>query len=208
MRAPWYRNAVIYQVDPSLFLDSNGDGCGDLHGITERLHYIHGLGVTAIWLMPFYSSPFKDGGYDVTDHLSVDPRFGDLADMVDLLEKAAELGIRVIIELIVQHTSDQHFWFQAARHDRNSPYRDYYIWVDTPDENFAPAFPTVEESIWQWDEQAQQYYRHVFYAHEPDLNLDNPQVIKQIERIMAFWLHLGVAGFRLDAATYLANQRG
>jgi maltose alpha-D-glucosyltransferase/alpha-amylase len=210
MRPLWYRNAVIYQIDPSLFRDNNGDGCGDLRGITERLPYIRGMGATAIWLMPIYRSPFRDAGYDITDHLAVDPRFGDIADLVALLEKAEELGIHVILELVVQHTSDQHPWFQQARSDRNSPYRDYYLWADQPqdDENVQPIFPTIEDSVWSWDEQAQQYYRHLFYQHEPDLNLANPRVIEEIEGIMAFWLRLGVSGFRLDAASHLIEQAG
>lgn len=208
MRPLWYRNAVIYQIDPTLFRDNNGDGCGDLPGITERLDYIRGLGCTAIWLMPFYRSPFKDAGYDIADHLAVDPRFGDLTDMVALLEKAEELGIHVIAELVVQHTSTEHPWFQEARRDRNSPYRDFYLWADEPDDSIEPIFPTIEDSVWTWDDEAGQYYRHLFYHHEPDLNLENPRVIEHIERIMAFWLRLGVSGFRIDAASHLIEQAG
>ncbi len=208
MRPLWYRNAVIYQIDPSLFRDSNGDGCGDLRGITERLDYIRGLGCTAIWLMPFYQSPFEDAGYDISDHLQVAERFGDLADIVALLEKAEELGLHVIIELVVQHTSSEHRWFQEARRDRNSPYRDYYIWADEPDDSIEPIFPTVEDSVWTWDEEAGQYYRHLFYKHEPDLDLTNPRVIHEIERIMSFWLRLGVSGFRIDAAVHMVRQAG
>lgn len=208
MRPLWYRNAVIYQIDPSLFLDINGDGCGDLLGIAERLDYVRGLGATAIWLMPFYQSPFQDAGYDVSDHLQVDPRFGDLADVVTLLEKAEELGLHVIIELVVQHTSSEHRWFKDACRDRNSPYRDFYLWADEPDDSIEPIFPTVEDSVWTWNEEAGQYYRHLFYSHEPDLNLANPKVIKEIERIMAFWLRLGVSGFRVDAASHLIEQAG
>src|SRR5690606_31494994 len=147
--------AIIYQIDPSLFSDSNGDGMGDIVGITQHLPYLRGLGVTCLWVMPFYKSPFLDAGYDVTNHLDVDPRFGSLADVVDLLESADELGMRVIIDLVVHHTSDQHPWFQAARKDLNSPYRDYYVWSDTNDAgDFKPIFPTVEDSVWEWDEEA------------------------------------------------------
>ncbi|MCM5679684.1 alpha-amylase family protein [Schlegelella sp. S2-27] len=207
MRPLWYRNAVIYQVDPSLFRDADGDGWGDLRGITERLDYVRSLGATCIWLMPIYTSPFKDGGYDVSDHLAIDPRFGDFADMVGLLEKAEELGIHVLVELVVQHTSDQHPWFQQARRDRNSPYRDYYVWADEPHETeVKPIFPTVEDSVWTWDEVAQQYYRHCFYRHEPDLNHANPKVREEMYRIMAFWLRLGVSGFRVDAAPYMIER--
>ena len=208
MRPLWYRNAAIYQIDPTLFRDSNGDGCGDLRGITERLDYIRGLGCTAVWLMPFYQSPFEDAGYDISDHLQVDERFGDLADIVALLEKAEELGLHVIIELVVQHTSIEHKWFQKARQDRDSPYRDYYIWADEPDDFMEPIFPTVEDSIWTWDEEAGQYYRHLFYKHEPDLDLTNTRVIHEIERIMSFWLRLGVSGFRIDAAVHMVRQAG
>lgn len=207
MRPLWYRNAVIYQIDPSLFRDADGDGWGDLRGITERLDYVRSLGATCVWLMPIYTSPFKDGGYDVSDHLAIDPRFGDFADMVALLEKAEELGIHVLVELVVQHTSDQHPWFQHARRDRNSPYRDYYVWADEPHETeVKPIFPTVEDSVWTWDEEAQQYYRHCFYRHEPDLNHANPKVREEMYRIMAFWLRLGVSGFRVDAAPYMIER--
>ncbi|AZG09727.1 glycosidase [Pigmentiphaga sp. H8] len=203
----WYRNAIIYQVDPSLFRDANGDGLGDLAGVSERLEYLRGLGVTCLWLTPFYGSPFRDGGYDVTDHLAVDPRFGALPDFVALMAKAEELGLRVIIDLVVHHTSDRHPWFQAARRDRTSRYRDYYIWADTPEPtDEKPIFPTVEDSVWTWDEQAGQYYKHIFYSHEPDLDLGNPEVRQEVERIMDFWLRLGVSGFRVDAASHMIDS--
>lgn len=206
MQSLWYRNAIIYQVDVSVFRDADNDGWGDLKGLTAHLEYLRGLGVTGLWLTPFYRSPFRDGGYDISDHLAVDERFGDLADMVGLLEKAEELGIRVIVDLVVQHTSDQHPWFQAARCDRNSPYRDYYIWADEPEPTDAkPIFPTVEDSVWTWDDEAGQYYRHVFYKHEPDLNIANPEVRREIEDIMSFWLRLGVSGFRVDAASHMID---
>jgi maltose alpha-D-glucosyltransferase/alpha-amylase len=209
MAPHWYRNAVVYQIDPALFRDADADGWGDLRGITQRLDYLRGLGVTCVWLMPFYLSPHKDGGYDVADHLQIDPRFGDVADFVALLEKAEELGLQVLVELVMQHTSDQHRWFQQARRDRGSPYRDYYIWSDTPDAPNAglqPAFPPVESALWTWDEMAQQYYRHVFYTHEPDLNLANAQVREELYRVMRYWLRLGVSGFRIDAAPFMVEQ--
>lgn len=206
MRSLWYRNAIIYQIDVSVFRDGNNDGWGDLQGLTAHLEYLRGLGVTCIWLSPFYQSPFRDGGYDITDHLAVDPRFGNLADMVALLEKAEELGIRVMVELVAHHTSDQHRWFQEARRDRNSPYRDYYVWADEPVEtDVKPIFPTVEDSVWTWDEEAGQYYRHAFYSHQPDLNIANPAVRTEIEEIMSFWLRLGVSGFRIDAAGHMID---
>ncbi|GAA1680829.1 alpha-amylase family protein [Glycomyces endophyticus] len=207
MQPLWYRNAVIYAMDPSMFRDSDGDGWGDIRGITRRLDHLRGLGATCLWLLPFYPSPFKDGGYDLTDHLSVDPRLGTVSDLVGLLEEAEEKGIRVIFDLVVQHTSDQHPWFREARSNPDSRYRDYYIWSDEPVEveGLEPCFPTVEDSIWTWDEEAGQYYRHVFYAHEPDLNIANPEVREEIKRIMAFWLRLGASGFRVDAVPYMVH---
>ncbi|UDM48856.1 alpha-amylase family protein [Cupriavidus sp. MP-37] len=204
MNALWYRNAIVYQVDVSVYQDSNGDGWGDIPGLTARLPYLRGLGITCLWISPFYRSPMRDGGYDVVDHINVDARFGTLEDVVKLLEKAEELGIRVVIDLVAQHTSDQHPWFQAARKDRDSPYRDYYVWADQPEQTAAkPIFPTVEDDVWTWDDAAGQYYRHVFYRHEPDLNLANPAVRREIEDIMSFWLRLGVSGFRVDAAAHM-----
>jgi len=209
MESEWHLNTLIYQIDPSLFLDSNGDGWGDLNGITRKLDYLQGLGVGALWLMPVYGSPWRDAGYDVSDHLLLAPRFGNEADLRRLVEEANKRGMRMIFELVMQHTSDQHPWFQQARHDRNSPYRDYFIWSDEPiDDGNTPIFPSVEDSIWQWDEQAGQYYRHLFYRYQPDLNLTNPRVVEEIERIMAHWLALGVAGFRLDAASHMVEQAG
>jgi maltose alpha-D-glucosyltransferase/alpha-amylase len=203
----WYRNAVIYAIDPAMFNDSNGDGWGDLRGISKRLDHLRDLGVTCLWLLPFYHSPFRDGGYDITDHLGVDPRLGTLPDAVELLEAADRYGIRVIVDLVVHHTSDRHPWFQQARADRDSPYRDYYVWSDEPHEveGLEPVFPTVEDGIWTWDEEAGQYYRHVFYSHEPDLNFANPAVREEIWDIMRFWLRLGVSGFRTDAIPYMVQ---
>lgn len=207
MQPLWYRNAVIYQVDVAFFLDADGDGWGDLRGVTERLDYIRGLGATCIWLLPFYASPYRDGGYDVTDHLAVDPRFGDVADLTMLLDKAESLGLRVIVDLVPQHTSDEHPWFQEARRDRSSPYRDYYVWADEPeDTGVEPVFPDVEDSVWTWDDEAQQYYRHTFYGFEPDLEIGNPRVREEIRRIMAFWLRMGVSGFRVDAVPYMVER--
>ncbi|CAA9309414.1 MAG: GH13_16 / GH13_36 / GH13 / GH13_23 / GH13_ 17 / GH13_40 / GH13_31 / GH13_29 / GH13_4 / GH13 _35 / GH13_30 / GH13_20 / GH13_21 / GH13_2 / GH13 _34 / GH13_18 [uncultured Lysobacter sp.] len=207
MEALWHKNSTIYQVDPALFKDGNGDGHGDFIGLRARLDHLRMLGADCLWLNPFYASPFRDGGYDVADHLQVDPRFGDIRDFIAMLERAAQYGIRVLLELVVQHTSDQHLWFQDARHHRRSKYRDYYVWSDEPvDTDFKPAFPDVEPSVWTWDEQAQQFYRHVFYAHEPDLNIANPLVRDEIRGIMGYWLRLGVSGFRVDAAPYMAMQ--
>jgi maltose alpha-D-glucosyltransferase / alpha-amylase len=206
MQPDWYQHAVIYQVDPVVFLDTDGDGWGNLNGITRRLDYIRGMGVNTLWLLPFFPSPFKDWGYDITDFLGVDPRFGDMADISYLIAEAEERGIHVLIELVMQHTSDEHPWFQEARKDRNSPYRDYFIWADEPEEtDVEPAFPTVEDSVWTWDEEAGQYYRHVFYKFQPDLNIANPRVRREIDRVMQFWMRLGVSGFRIDAAAFMVK---
>ena len=208
-REEWFHRAVIYQVDSSLFYDANGDGFGDLAGIRQKLHYIRSLGATVLWLTPFYLTPLQDDGYDISDHLQPDPRFGTIADVIELIARARELGLRVIVELVIQHTSAQHPWFQAARRDPRSPWRPYYLWADRPPENDdPPMFPGVEESVWRWDEQAGQYYRHMFYHHEPDLNLAHPPVIAEIENIITFWLQAGVSGFRLDAASHLVKQAG
>ncbi|MEJ8491456.1 alpha-amylase family protein [Klebsiella pneumoniae] len=208
-REEWFHRAVIYQVDSSLFYDANGDGFGDLAGIRQKLHYIRSLGATVLWLTPFYLTPLQDDGYDISDHLQPDPRFGTIADVIELIARARELGLRVIVELVIQHTSAQHPWFQAARRDPRSPWRPYYMWADRPPENDdPPMFPGVEESVWRWDEQAGQYYRHMFYHHEPDLNLAHPPVIAEIENIITFWLQAGVSGFRLDAASHLVKQAG
>lgn len=205
----WYSQAVIYQIDTSLFYDANGDGCGDIAGITEKLQYIRRLGATAIWITPFYLTPFLDEGYDVTDHLQPDPRFGSISAFIEFVSQAKALGLRVIIELVIQHTSSQHPWFQQARRDKNSPYRDYYLWADEPEPNDdPPMFPDVEKSVWSWDDEAKKYYRHMFYHHEPDLNLALPAVIEEIDNIVLFWLKLGVSGFRLDAASHLTKQAG
>ena len=206
--AGWHTRAIIYQIDTALFYDLNGDGSGDIAGIAAKLRYIRRMGATVIWITPFYLTPFLDEGYDVSDHLQVDPRFGKLNDIIAFIEQARELGMQVIIELLIQHTSDAHPWFQQARRNPQSPYRDYYLWSDTDDDDTPPMFPGVEKSIWTWDDEAGQYYRHMFYHHEPDLNLASPAVLKEIENIIIFWLKLGVSGFRLDAASHLTKQAG
>ena len=203
----WRFDESIYQIEPSLFLDSDGDGWGDLAGVTRQLSYIRSLGIGTVWLLPFFQSPFRDHGYDITNHMEVDPRFGGIADFVELLERAERLGMRVITELVMQHTSIDHPWFQSARSDRKSPFRDFYLWADDPPEDSPePAFPDVEDSVWTWDEAAGQHYRHMFYSHEPDLDLANPRVREEMYRVMSYWLRLGVAGFRVDAVPYMVER--
>ena len=205
----WYRNAVMYSLDVGLFQDSNLDGVGDLPGLVSRLDYLSRLGVTTLWLGPLHPSPRRDGGYDVVDYYGVDPRFGTLGDLAQLLNEADERGIRVVLDLVLNHTSDEHPWFQAARAGRDSPYRDWYVWSDEepPDRWDGQVFPGVEKETWTWDEPAGAWFRHRFYTFEPDLNTDNPAVRSEIHKIVEFWLRLGVYGFRIDAAPFLIENR-
>src|SRR6202522_602984 len=209
--ALWYKDAVIYQVNVKSFLDSNADGIGDFKGLTSKLEYIRDLGVNTIWLMPFYPSPLKDAGYDIADYQNVHPQFGTLDDFRYMLQEAHRLGLKVITELIINHTSDQHPWFQAARHaPAGSPQRDFYVWSDTDQKYLGTRviFTDTEASNWTWDPVAKAYYWHRFFSHQPDLNFDNPQVIEAVFKIMRFWLDMGVDGFRLDAIPYLVEREG
>ncbi len=205
----WYKNAIIYCLDVASFADGNGDGVGDFRGLCDRLPYLAGIGVTCVWLLPFYRSPFKDDGYDVADYYSVDPRFGSLGDFVDFMRQAEELGIRVIVDLVVNHTSNEHHWFKEARKDKASPYRDWYVWSDTKPKKMSTGivFPGVQKTNWTYDEQAKAWYFHRFYDFQPDLNISNPQVRDEIERVMGFWLQLGVTGFRIDAVPFLIEDK-
>jgi maltose alpha-D-glucosyltransferase/alpha-amylase len=206
----WYKNAVIYCLSVETFMDANGDGIGDFQGLQRRLDYLAGLGVTAIWLMPFQTSPQKDDGYDVSDYYNVDPRYGTLGDFVEFTHSAKQRGIRVLIDLVVNHTSDQHPWFQAARSDPDSFYRDWYVWSDKKPANAdeGMVFPGVQETTWTYDEKAKQYYFHRFYKFQPDLNTANPHVQAEILKIMGFWLQLGVSGFRMDAVPFVIAEKG
>ncbi len=207
----WYMDAIIYQVHVKAFYDSNGDGIGDFRGLTEKLDYIRDLGVNTIWMMPFYPSPMLDDGYDVADYGNVHPSYGTRADFKRFVKEAHERGLRVITELIVNHTSDQHPWFQAARRaPKGSPKRDYYVWTDDPNKYAGTRiiFTDTESSNWAWDPVAQQHYWHRFFSHQPDLNFDNPHVLRAVLRTMHFWLDMGVDGFRLDAIPYLAEREG
>jgi len=206
----WYKNSVFYEVYVRAFYDSNGDGCGDLNGVTQKLAYLQSLGVNCLWLLPIYPSPLKDDGYDISDYTSIHQDYGTLEDFKGLLEAAHARQIRLIMDLVINHTSDQHPWFQAARADRESTYRDYYVWSDT-DQKFSQAriiFVDSEKSNWTWDESAGQYFWHRFYNSQPDLNFDNPAVRSEILRIIKFWFDLGVDGFRVDAVPYLFEREG
>jgi maltose alpha-D-glucosyltransferase/alpha-amylase len=208
VRDLWYKSAVVYELDVETFADSNGDGVGDFAGLTARLPYLAGLGVTCLWLMPFYPSPNRDDGYDVTDYYAVDPRYGSLGDFVQFTHEASRHGLRLIVDLVVNHTSDQHPWFQAARSDPKSPFRDWYVWSrkKPADAHKGVVFPGVQEAIWSWDKKARAYYHHRFYRFQPDLNVANPAVREEIQRIMGFWLQLGVHGFRIDGAPFLIEH--
>jgi maltose alpha-D-glucosyltransferase / alpha-amylase len=201
----WYKNAVIYSLDLETFMDANGDGVGDFGGLIRRLDYLETLGVDVLWLAPFQPSPNLDNGYDVSDYYGVDPRHGSSGDFVEFVHQARKRGIRVIIDLVVNHTSDQHKWFQAARKDEGSPLRNWYVWSKKRPKhwNKGMVFPGVQESTWTYDEAAKAYYFHRFYEHQPDLNVENPEVRTEIRRIIGFWLQLGVAGFRVDAVPFI-----
>ena len=206
----WYKNAVLYCLDVETFMDANGDGIGDFEGLSRRLDYLAGVGVTCIWLQPFYESPNRDNGYDVSDYYSVHPTHGSLGDFVECMNHAKALGLRVIVDLVVSHTSIDHPWFQSARSDPRSPYRDWYVWSPDRPQNHDDGlvFPGVQKTNWTWDEKAQQYYFHRFYDHQADLNTHNPQVRNEIYKIMGFWLQLGVSGFRMDAVPFLIERKG
>ena len=209
-RSLWYKDAVIYQLHVRAFCDSNNDGIGDFPGLTQRLDYLQELGIDAIWLMPFFPSPLRDDGYDISDYYSVHPSYGNLEHFKTFLEGAHSRGIRVIIELVLNHTSDQHQWFQEARSSRDNPRRDWYVWSET-DTRYKDAriiFLDTELSNWAWDPVSKSYYWHRFFSHQPDLNYDNPAVFEAMWGVMKFWLDIGVDGFRLDAVPYLVERDG
>ncbi|UXN72016.1 alpha-amylase family protein [Devosia neptuniae] len=208
---PWYLDAVFYAIDVKRFADADGDGIGDFPGLTSKIPYLSDLGVTCIWLLPFFASPGRDNGYDVSDYYRIDPRLGTTQDFLDFLHAAGERGIRVIIDLVVNHTSDEHPWFEAARRDERSRFRDYYVWSGEappvkPDDQ--SVFPDDEPTIWTYDQVAHAFYYHKFYRFQPDLNTGNPAVLDAIEHVMDYWLSLGVAGFRLDAIPFVIGQNG
>ncbi len=208
MHERWYKQAVVYCLDVETFQDSNGDGVGDLAGLTSRLDYLARLGVTCLWLNPIHPGPNRDDGYDVADFYAVDRRLGSLGDFAELVHQAGNRGLRVIIDLVVNHTSNEHPWFKAACSDPASPYRDWYVWSkDEPSDRFqGMVFPGVQSETWTWHEQAGAWYYHRFYEHQPDLNMGNPEVRAEVRKIMAFWLQLGVSGFRMDAAPFIIER--
>jgi maltose alpha-D-glucosyltransferase / alpha-amylase len=206
----WYQTAVFYEVPVRGFCDANGDGTGDLAGITAKLDYLEWLGVDCLWLLPFYQSPLRDGGYDISDYWTILPEYGDLADAVELVEGAHKRGIRIIADLVMNHTSDQHPWFQESRQDRTNPKADWYVWSDD-DTQYSEArviFVDTEKSNWTHDTQRGQYYWHRFFAHQPDLNYENPQVADTMIDVCRYWLDIGLDGFRLDAVPYLFESEG
>ncbi|HEX4486441.1 MAG TPA: maltose alpha-D-glucosyltransferase [Terriglobales bacterium] len=208
--ALWYKDAVIYQVHVRTFYDSNGDGIGDFRGLAQKLDYLQELGVDTVWLMPFFPSPLRDDGYDISDYWTVHPSYGTLDDFKVFLEAAHQRGIRVIIELVLNHTSDQHAWFQESRKSKDNPKRDWYVWseTDTKYKGTRIIFIDTELSNWAWDPVSKEYYWHRFFSHQPDLNYDNPEVLEQMWEVTRFWLDMGVDAFRLDAVPYLVEREG
>jgi len=208
--ALWYKDAIIYQVHVRTFQDSNGDGIGDFQGLEQKLDYLQELGVNTIWLMPFFPSPLRDDGYDIADYRAVHSSYGTLEDFRKVLDSAHQRGLRLIIELVLNHTSDQHPWFQEARSSQNNPRRDWYVWSDT-EARYKGAriiFLDTETSNWAWDPISKSFYWHRFFSHQPDLNYDNPAVREEMWDVMKFWLEMGVDGFRLDAVPYLVEREG
>lgn len=204
----WYKNAVIYALNLESFMDGNGDGCGDFEGLIRRIDYLEALGVDAIWLGPFQPSPNRDHGYDISDYYGVDPRYGSSGDFVEFMHHAKSRGIRVLMDLVVNHSSDQHEWFKSSRSDPTSRYRDWYIWSRKRPKNWKKGmvFPGVQKATWTKDSEAGEYYFHRFYDFQPDLNMDNPEVRTEVRRIMGFWLQMGVSGFRVDAVPFILES--
>ncbi|MGH9024463.1 MAG: alpha-amylase family glycosyl hydrolase, partial [Acidimicrobiia bacterium] len=206
----WFQTAVFYEVSVRSFFDANDDGTGDIQGLIEKLDYLQWLGVDCLWLLPFYSSPLRDGGYDISDFFTILPEYGKLGDAVRLIEEAHKRGLRIIADLVVNHTSDQHPWFKESRSSRDNPRADWYMWSDD-DQKYPDAriiFVDTERSNWAWEPDRQQYYWHRFFSHQPDLNYDNPEVQEAMLGILRFWLNLGLDGFRLDAVPYLFAREG
>ena len=204
----WYQEAVFYSVDVSSFQDSDGDGRGDLRGLISRLDYLSRLGVSCLWLNPIHPSPWRDNGYDISDYYGIHPALGSLGDFAELAREAQERGIRLVLDLVVNHTSDEHPWFKSAQSSPDSPYRDWYVWSaeEPPDRRQGIVFPGEQSETWTFDEQAQAWYFHRFYGFQPDLNWANPAVRAEMAKVMSFWLQVGAAGFRIDAAPFVLEQ--
>ncbi|MEP6691193.1 MAG: alpha-amylase family glycosyl hydrolase, partial [Gemmatimonadaceae bacterium] len=207
----WYKDAVIYQLHIKAFRDSDKDGFGDFAGLIDKLDYVESLGVNCLWLLPFYPSPLKDDGYDIAEYEAINPQYGSIEDFKRFLDEAHRRHIRVVTELVINHTSDQHAWFQRARSaPKGSPERAFYVWSDDPTRYSGARiiFTDTEKSNWSWDPVAEQFYWHRFFSHQPDLNFDNPVVLEAVIDTMRFWLHMGVDGLRLDAIPYLIERDG
>src|SRR5436305_13096042 len=206
----WYKNAIVYCLSVASYMDADGDGIGDFEGLMRRLDYLQGLGVTALWLMPFQPSPGRDGGYDIADYYGVDTKYGTLGDFVEFTHGCHQRGIRVLMDLVVNHTSDAHPWFQDARSSPRSKYRDWYVWSKKKPSNATSGvvFPGVQKATWSFDENAKSYYFHRFYNFQPDLNTSDPEVQAEILKIMGFWLQQGVSGFRMDAVPFVIATKG
>jgi maltose alpha-D-glucosyltransferase/alpha-amylase len=206
----WYKTAVFYEIHTRAFFDANGDGSGDFRGLIEKLDYLQWLGVDCIWMLPFYASPLRDGGYDISDYFTIQPDYGTVDDVRDFIEAAHQRGMRVIADLVMNHTSNEHPWFQESRSSPDNPKRDWYVWSDTVHryEEARIIFTDTETSNWTWDDQAGAYYWHRFFSHQPDLNFDNPEVQEALIEVLRFWLDLGMDGFRLDAVPYLYEREG
>ena len=206
----WYKNAIVYCLSVATYMDSDGDGVGDFKGVMRRLDYLQGLGITALWLMPFQPSPGRDGGYDIADYYNVDPQYGTLGDFVEFTHACGQRGIRVLIDLVVNHTSDQHAWFREARRDEHSKHREWYVWSKKRPQysKDGVVFPGVQNSTWTRDEQSKCWYFHRFYDFQPDLNTSHPEVRAEILKIMGFWIQLGVSGFRMDAVPFVIATKG
>ncbi|GAB3538573.1 alpha-amylase family protein [Pontibacter brevis] len=205
----WYKNAIIYSLDLETFMDLNGDGVGDFEGLARRLDYLHAMGIDTIWLAPFQPTPNQDNGYDIRDYYGVDPRHGSSGNFVEFMHQAKKRGIKVLIDLVVNHTSDQHPWFQDARSSKDAKHREWYVWSEKKPSDWdeGMVFPGVQEATWTYDKKAKAYYFHRFYEFQPDLNIDNPEVRAEIRRIMGYWLELGVAGFRVDAVPFMLETQ-
>jgi trehalose synthase len=206
----WWKNAIVYCADVKTYSDSDDDGEGDLMGLLSRLDHLNDLGVDCLWLMPFQPSPLRDDGYDITDYYGIHPSVGTAGDFTEMMRTAGDRGIRVVLDLVVNHTSVDHPWFQAARKDRTSPFRDFYVWCDEPPADWRTeiVFPGEEDSHWEWDEEAGQFFLHYFYRHQPDVNIGNPAVRDEIARIVGYWLQQEVSGFRVDAVPFLLGLEG